>query len=111
MDMGIVNAGMLGVYDDLDRRAARARRRRGAEPPRRRRRSACWKSPSSYRGGRRGQKLEWRGTPEWRKLPVGERLEHALVKGITDFIVEDTEEATSDRGTRAAARCTSSKGR
>ena len=40
MDMGIVNAGMVGVYDDLEPDAARARRRRGAEPPRRRRRAA-----------------------------------------------------------------------
>jgi len=38
------------------------------------------------------KKLEWRGTPEHPKT-VGERLSHALVHGITDFIVEDTEEA------------------
>ncbi|MCB2042316.1 MAG: B12-binding domain-containing protein, partial [Rhodoferax sp.] len=38
------------------------------------------------------RKLDWRGTPE---APVGvnQRLSHALVHGITDFIVEDTEEA------------------
>ncbi len=30
---------------------------------------------------------------EWRKLPVAKRLEHALVKGIDDFVIEDTEEA------------------
>ena len=40
MDMGIVNAGMVGVYDELEPRAARARRGRGAEPPARRRRAA-----------------------------------------------------------------------
>ncbi len=39
MDMGIVNAGMVGVYDDLEPGAARARGRRGAEPPTGRRRA------------------------------------------------------------------------
>ena len=41
------------------------------------------------------KKLEWRGTPDNPKT-VGERLSHALVHGITDFIVEDTEEAYQD---------------
>ena len=40
MDMGIVNAGMVGVYDDLEPRTARARGGRGAQPPPRRRRAA-----------------------------------------------------------------------
>ncbi len=52
------------------------------------------------------KKLDWRGTPEHPKT-VGERLSHALVHGITDFITEDTEEAYQrDPGQAAAARCT-----
>ena len=46
MDMGIVNAGQLAVYDEIDPGAARGLRGRGAEPPRRTRPSACWPSPS-----------------------------------------------------------------
>ena len=48
MDMGIVNAGMIGVYDELDARAARARRRRGAQSAHR-----CHRAPA--RSGRAGE--------------------------------------------------------
>jgi 5-methyltetrahydrofolate--homocysteine methyltransferase len=44
--------------------------------------------------GEGGKKEE--ETLEWRSLPVAKRLEHALVKGITAFIDEDTEAATTD---------------
>ena len=93
MDMGIVNAGMVGVYDDLEPELRervedvvlnrRARRRRA---PGRGRRAAPRARP------RTTARLAWRGTPEHPK-PVDERLSHALVHGINDFIVEDTEEA------------------
>ena len=58
----------------------------------------------------RAKSSKWRGTPEHPKT-VNERLTHALVHGITDFITEDTEEAYRAIWPRAAARCTSSKAR
>ncbi|MGJ3262580.1 MAG: methionine synthase [Salinarimonas sp.] len=90
MDMGIVNAGQLGVYDKLapelralcedvvlNRRKDSTERLLEAAPR--------FKGDGS--GAVRVQDLEWRG---W---AVEKRLEHALVNGITDFIVEDVEEA------------------
>ena len=73
-------------------RAARARRRRGAEPPPRRRRAPGRDRRDAPRARAKDDstKLDWRGTPS---TGASERLSHALVHGITDFIVEDTEEA------------------
>ena len=102
MDMGIVNAGMVGVYDELD---PNLRERvedvvlnrqpvlRAGEPVQ----SASERLveiAESARGAARddSKKLEWRGTPE-QPVPVQQRLAHALVHGITEFIVPDTEEA------------------
>ena len=89
MDMGIVNAGQLGVYEQLspDLRTACedvVLNRRGDATERLLEIAGRYKGES---GGRRREDLEWR------KLPVGKRLEHALVKGIDDFIIGDTEEA------------------
>ncbi len=71
--------------------------------------SACWKLPNQAKGAAKddSKKLEWRGTPEHPKT-VDERLSHALVHGITDFITEDTEEAyqAASWSRAAAARCT-----
>jgi 5-methyltetrahydrofolate--homocysteine methyltransferase len=89
MDMGIVNAGQLGVYAQLDP-ALRAAcedvvlNRRDDATERLLEIAARYKGEG---GARRGEDLEWR------KLPVGKRLEYALVKGIDDYIVADTEEA------------------
>ncbi|WP_406623648.1 methionine synthase [Acidovorax sp. SDU_ACID1] len=93
MDMGIVNAGMVGVYDDLDTEL----RERVEDVVLNRRADAAERLleiAESAKGAAKddSKKLEWRGTPEHPKS-VGERLSHALVHGITDFIVEDTEEA------------------
>jgi len=102
MDMGIVNAGMVGVYDDL-------------EPTLRERvedvvlnRTPVYKpgEPHLTPGERlievaetakgaakdESQKLAWRGTPD-APVSVQDRLSHALVHGITEFINEDTEQA------------------
>ncbi|HLJ39014.1 MAG TPA: methionine synthase [Steroidobacteraceae bacterium] len=89
MDMGIVNAGQLGVYEQLpaDLRAACedvVLNRRSDATERLLEIAGRYKGET---GGRRREDLEWR------KLPVGKRLEHALVKGVDDFIIEDTEEA------------------
>jgi 5-methyltetrahydrofolate--homocysteine methyltransferase len=93
MDMGIVNAGMIGVYDDLDPEL----RQRVEDVVLNRRPDAGERLVEVAETAKSGakdesKKLEWRGTPEAPKT-VGERLSHALVHGITDFITQDTEEA------------------
>ena len=93
MDMGIVNAGMIGVYDELDP----VLRERVEDVVLNRRPDAAERLleiADQAKGNAKddSKKLEWRGTPEHPKT-VEERLTHALVHGITDFIAEDTEEA------------------
>jgi 5-methyltetrahydrofolate--homocysteine methyltransferase len=93
MDMGIVNAGMVGVYDDVDP----VLRERVEDVVLNRRPDAgerLVEIAESAKGASRddSKKLEWRGTPQ-APVGVGQRLSHALVHGITDFIVADTEEA------------------
>ncbi len=89
LDMGIVNAGQLGIYEEiapelrecvedviLNRRADATER--------------LLEIAQRYRGdgaARRAEDLAWRG---W---PVQKRIEHALIKGIDEFIIEDVEEA------------------
>jgi 5-methyltetrahydrofolate--homocysteine methyltransferase len=89
MDMGIVNAGQLDIYDAIDPEL----------------REACEDVILDRRDDATERLVElaerYRGTDvaaekalaEWRSLPVGERLSYALVKGIDAHIVEDTEEA------------------
>src|SRR3954452_19079309 len=93
MDMGIVNAGMVGVYDDLDREL----RERVEDVVLNRRKDAgerLVEIAERAKGQSRDDsaRLAWRGTPEQPKT-VDEKLSHALVHGITDFILEDTEAA------------------
>lgn len=93
MDMGIVNAGMVGVYDELEPTL----RERVEDVVLNRRPDAgerLVEIAESAKGAAKddSKKLEWRGTPE-QPVPVAQRLSHALVHGITDFITEDTEEA------------------
>lgn len=93
MDMGIVNAGMVGVYDDLEP----ALRERVEDVVLNRRPDAGERLVEIAETAKSGAKdeskrLEWRGTPE-NPVHVNQRLSHAMVHGITDFIVEDTEEA------------------
>ena len=93
MDMGIVNAGMVGVYDDLEPTL----RERVEDVILNRRPDAAERLLEVAETAKSGakdesKKLEWRGTPEAPKT-VGERLSHALVHGFTDFITQDTEEA------------------
>ncbi|MGL4276896.1 MAG: methionine synthase, partial [Morganella morganii] len=90
MDMGIVNAGQLAIYDDLPAALRDAvedvilNRREDAT-------DRLLALAEEYRGSKgendQPQLAEWRG---W---DVEKRLEYALVKGITEFIVEDTEAA------------------
>jgi 5-methyltetrahydrofolate--homocysteine methyltransferase len=93
MDMGIVNAGMVGVYDDLDPEL----RERVEDVVLNRRKDAgerLVEIAERAKGASRDDsaRLAWRGTPEHPKT-VDEKLSHALVHGITEFIVEDTEAA------------------
>ena len=93
MDMGIVNAGMVGVYDELEPTL----RERVEDVVLNRRPDAAERLleiADQAKGAAKddSKKLEWRGTPEHPRT-VNERLSHALVHGITDFITEDTEEA------------------
>ncbi|MGO4580534.1 methionine synthase [Cupriavidus sp. 2TAF22] len=92
MDMGIVNAGQLGVYDQLDPEL----RERVEDVVLNRREDSTdrlLEIADRFKGGgaKKEENLLWRGTPE-NPVPVGDRLSHALVHGITTFIVEDTEE-------------------
>ena len=93
MDMGIVNAGMVGVYDDLEPEL----RERVEDVVLNRRPDAAERLveiAENAKGAARdeGKKLEWRGTPD-KPATVEQRLSHAMVHGITDFITADTEEA------------------
>ncbi len=88
MDMGIVNAGQLAIYDDLPEEL----RERVEDVVLNRRDDSTERLldiAEKYRGD--GKKVDVKEDLEWRSWQVEKRLEHALVKGITDFIDEDTE--------------------
>ncbi|MFC0811170.1 methionine synthase [Paracoccus panacisoli] len=94
MDMGIVNAGQLAVYDQIDPAL-----REACEDVVLNRRPAAGGSATERllelaerfrgEGGAKGREKDLR----WRDWPVDKRLEHALVNGITEYIEADTEEA------------------
>ena len=88
MNMGIVNAGQLGVYEDIPKNLRDAVEdvvlNRHPDAGER-----LVKMAESIKGGGKEQVEDL----EWRKGTVQERLTHALVRGITTYIVEDTEEA------------------
>jgi len=93
MTMGIVNAGMIGIYDDLPAEL----RERVEDVVLNRRPDATermieFAGTLTADGKKEAPTLEWRGTPE-NPVSVEKRLAHALVHGITEFINEDTEEA------------------
>ena len=93
MDMGIVNAGMVGVYDDLEPEL----RERVEDVVLNRREDAgerLVEIAENAKGAAKDEskKLEWRGTED-KPATVEQRLSHAMVHGVTDFIVADTEEA------------------
>jgi 5-methyltetrahydrofolate--homocysteine methyltransferase len=89
MDMGIVNAGQIAVYDDLD-----AELREACEDVVLNRRPDAADRLLAIAERYRGQSREKAEADlAWREWPVGKRLSHALVHGITDFIVADVEEA------------------
>ena len=87
MDMGIVNAGMIGVYDELDPEL-----RERVEDVVLNRRPDAAERLLEIADAAKGAAKDDSQKNAWRALPVRERLAHALVRGITDHIVEDTEE-------------------
>ena len=98
MSMGIVNAGMVGVYDDLDPEL----RERAEDVVLNRRDDATERMIELAATLKAGGKKEEQNLV-WRENPVEKRLSHALIHGITQWIVEDTEEArqqVADRGGR-----------
>ncbi|MGI8677696.1 MAG: methionine synthase [Jatrophihabitans sp.] len=92
MDMGIVNAGALVVYDQVD-----ARLRDAIEDVILNRRPDAAERLLTVAGEFAGAGMKAEAlNDEWRQLPVGERITHALVKGIDDFAEADTEELRTD---------------
>jgi len=95
MDMGIVNAGQLAVYDELPDELREAvedvvlNRRPDAGD------RLVEIAPNYMGDGAAGARQE---SPEWREWPVEKRLEHSLVKGITEYIEQDTAEALEKLG-------------
>ncbi|MBX9611609.1 MAG: methionine synthase [Burkholderiales bacterium] len=88
MDMGIVNAGMVGVYDELEPTL----RERVEDVVLNRRADAGERLVEIAESAKSGAKDDSKKN-EWRAGTVAQRLSHALVSGINDFITEDTEEA------------------
>src|SRR5687767_2369800 len=88
LDMGIVNAGQLVVYEDIDKELLEHvediifNRRPDAT-------ERMMEFAARVKGAGRKQEVDL----TWRNAPVGDRLAYALVHGVVDFIVEDTEEA------------------
>ncbi|HUG44895.1 MAG TPA: methionine synthase [Sphingomicrobium sp.] len=92
LDMAIVNAGQLDIYDDIDPELREAvedvildRREDSTE--------RLVELAERFKGTDAATE---KAAAEWRSLPVGERLSYALVKGIDAHIVEDTEEARQE---------------
>ncbi|MDX1515984.1 MAG: methionine synthase [Woeseiaceae bacterium] len=90
MDMGIVNAGQLAIYEELP-----AELREAVEDVVLNRRDDATERllDVAARFKQEGGTQERKQDLEWRNLPVDKRLEHALVKGIDEFVLADTEEA------------------
>jgi 5-methyltetrahydrofolate--homocysteine methyltransferase len=89
MDMGIVNAGQLEIYDEIDPELRELvedviLNRRDDSTER------LLQAADRFKGDGKTEKKE---DAEWRSRSVAERLKHALIKGIDDYVVDDTEEA------------------
>lgn len=93
LDMGIVNAGQLEIYENIEADL----RERVEDLVLNRREDATERllDVAETHGNKRKEKVV---DLAWRSLPVSERLSHALVKGITEFIDQDTEEAMNELG-------------
>ncbi len=88
LDMGIVNAGQLAVYQDIEPELLER-----VEDVIFNRRDDATERLVEYASRVEGEATKRERDLSWREAPVEERLSHALVHGIVDFIEEDTEEA------------------
>ncbi|HMN47344.1 MAG TPA: methionine synthase, partial [Povalibacter sp.] len=89
MTMGIVNAGQLAIYEDIDPEL-----RERVEDVILNRRADATERLLEIAGRFKGESGQKKAEDQaWRSLPVVKRLEHALVKGIDEFVIQDTEEA------------------
>lgn len=88
MDMGIVNPGMIEIYDEIPKEL-----RDKVEDVVLNRNSDATEALLDFAEHFKGEKKEAKKNDEWRELPVKERITHALVKGIADYIEIDVEEA------------------
>ncbi len=88
MDMGIVNAGMISVYDEIPKDLLER-----IEDVIFNRREDATERLIDFAQSVQQKEASAAEVLEWRSWPVEERLRHAMVKGITDFIEDDTEEA------------------
>ncbi len=87
MDMGIVNAGMVGVYDELEPEL-----RERVEDVVLNRRPDAGERLVEVAENAKGAAKDDSKKNEWRALPIRQRLTHALVRGMNDHITEDTEQ-------------------
>ncbi|MFB6258857.1 MAG: dihydropteroate synthase, partial [Flavobacteriales bacterium] len=88
MDMGIVNAGMIQVYDDIDPEL-----RDKIEAVMWNKHENATEDLVDFAESYKGEGAHTQKDLEWREWSVEKRLEHALVKGIQDYVIDDTEEA------------------
>ena len=92
MDMGIVNAGQLAIYDDLE-----AKLRELTEDVVLNKDKESTEALLEYSIAFKGKKTKSKELDTtWRKQSVEKRLQHALVNGVTDYIVEDTQTALTE---------------
>lgn len=93
MDMGIVNPSLLQVYSEIEPDLLRL-----TEDLVLNRRRDATERLLAFAQNISQEKVEEHKIQEWRNEPVAKRLQHSLVKGITDFIVDDTNEAYRNLG-------------
>ena len=93
MDMGIVNPTMLQIYDDIPKDLLER-----VEDVLLNRRDDATERLMEFAESFKGTSKEKKADDEWRSLPVEKRLAHALVKGIIEYIDEDTEEVRQKLG-------------
>lgn len=95
LDMGIVNAGMLEVYEEIEpsllKKVEDVLLNRNSEAT-----ETLIEFATSIKGT--GKKVDAKAAAAWRNDPVEARLSHALIKGIVEFIEDDTEEARQKLG-------------
>ncbi len=94
LDMAIVNAGQLGLYDEMEPEL----RERVEDVILNRRADATERLLEVAERYRDNESVRREADDSWRELPVNERLVHSLVNGINDFIVDDAEQARLELG-------------